>query len=155
MACCYVFSRRYWLSNKYNFVKDVYHEDFGLIPYVIYNANKVISISYVGYNYVQRQGSIMNNNDYDKTIKKAYDMLNQYKDIKNKVSHSNNNYLLSYMGNCAIVKARELKTKERKEYIKELKKIKVFDDIITNTFSRKLKKLLMRISINLYLKVAK
>lgn len=157
-AWCYVFSKKFWNENNFKFLKGVYHEDFGLIPFVIYKAKKVSSVNYVGYHYVQRQGSIINNSDYEKTVKKAFDMLLQYENIKslfNMNSKNYDNYLLSYMANCSIVKARALRRKERKKYIKKLKEINVFDDIIINTFSRKLKRILMKINLGLYLRMVK
>lgn len=153
-AWCYAFSSKYWNGCKYKFKKGVYHEDFGLIPYVIYKAKSVSSINYFGYYYVIRQGSIMNNSNYDKTYKKVYDMFELYKDIKNKVSE-NNSYLLSYMANCAIVKAKELNKKDRKKYLNELKNMNVVNDVISDSFSRKIKKILMKLSLSLYLKVVK
>lgn len=159
-AWCYVYKTEYYLNNKFSFKKDVYHEDFGLIPYIIYKAMKVKSICYAGYHYVQRNGSIMNNNDYKKTIKKAFDMLEQYKTLRlfsKNINKKNNydDYYLSYISNSVIVKARELKKKERKVYVHELNKLKVFDGILVNTKIRKLKKKLMRLNLNLYLKVVK
>lgn len=159
-AWCYVYKTDYYLKNKFSFKKDVYHEDFGLIPYVIYKARKVKSIDYVGYHYVQRNGSIMNNNDYKKTVKKAFDMLEQYKTLRlfsKNIGKKNNydDYYLSYISNSVIVKARELKKDERKVYVHELNKLKVFDGILVNTKIRKLKKKLMRLNLNLYLKVVK
>ena len=157
-AWCYVFKKDYFVSNKYEFKKGIYHEDFALIPYVIYNASKVKSIKEALYYYIVREGSIINNKNYDKTLKKAYDMLNAYIELKNKFNHKGNNYdnyFLSYISNCAVVKARELNKKERKEYIKILKENNVFDDILVNSLSRKIKKVIMRVSLELYLKVAK
>lgn len=157
-AWCYVYRKEYYIKNKFNFKKGVYHEDFGLIPYVIYKAGKVKSIDYAGYHYVTRNGSIMNNTSYDKTIKKAYDMLEQYKDLRSKVEirkENHDNYFLSYVANCAIVKTKTLKGKERKEYVEELKEIKAYNDILVNSFVRKIKKVLLKISPNLYLKVVK
>lgn len=157
-AWCYVFSRKFWNENNFEFFKGVYHEDFGLIPYVIYKAKKVSSISFIGYHYVQRNGSIINNKDYEKTVKKAFDMLLQYENIKSLFksnTKNHDNYLLSYMANCAIVKSKELIGTERKKYIKRLKEIKVVDDVIINTFSRKLKKILMKINLGFYLRVVK
>ncbi len=159
-AWCYVYKTDYYLKNKFSFKKDVYHEDFGLIPYVIYKARKVKSIDYVGYHYVQRNGSIMNNNDYKKTVKKAFDMLEQYKTLRlfsKNIGKKNNydDYYLSYISNSVIVKARELKKDERKVYVHELNKLKVFDGVLVNTKIRKLKKKLMRLNLNLYLKVVK
>ena len=159
-AWCYVINREYYIKNKFSFKKGVYHEDFGLIPYVIYKAESVKSIDYIGYHYVQRDGSIMNNGDYKKTVKKAFDMLNQYKSLRlfsksvNKKNNTND-YYLSYISNSVIVKARELKGAERKEYINELKKIHAFDGIIVNTKIRKLKKMFMKLNLGLYLRIAR
>ena len=157
-AWCYVYKKEFYIKNKFEFKKGVYHEDFGLVPYIIYKADKVKSIDYSGYHYITRDGSIMNNSSYEKTIKKAFDMLGQYKDLRNKVDINEeniDNYFLSYIANCAVVKARTLKGKEKKEYIHELKQIKVYNDILVNSFARKIKKLLLNLSPNLYLKVIK
>lgn len=159
-AWCYVYKTDYYLNNKFNFKKGVYHEDFGLVPYIIYKARKVKSINYPGYHYVQRNGSIMNNSNYSKTVKKAFDMLEQYKTIRlfsKNISKKNNydDYYLSYISNSVIVKARELKKDERKIYVHELKRINAFDGVLVNTKIRKIKKWFMKFNLNLYLKVVK
>lgn len=159
-AWCYVIRKNYYIENKFSFKKGVYHEDFGLIPYVIYKARKVKSIDFIGYYYIQRNGSIMNNNDYKKTVKKAFDMLEQYKTIRlfaKNINRKNNldDYFLSYISNSVIVKARELKKDERKVYINELKKLNVFDGVLVNTKIRRFKKYLMKHNLNLYLKVVR
>ena len=159
-AWCYVIRKNYYIENKFSFKKGVYHEDFGLIPYVIYKARKVKSIDYIGYHYVQRNGSIMNNNDYKKTVKKAFDMLEQYKIMRlfaKNINRKNNldDYFLSYISNSVIVKARELKKGEKKVYINELKKLNVFDGVLVNTRIRRFKKFLMKHNLNLYLKVVR
>lgn len=159
-AWCYVIRRDYYIENKFSFKKDVYHEDFGLIPHVIYKARKVKSIDFIGYYYIQRNGSIMNNNDYKKTVKKAFDMLEQYKTMRlfaKNINRKNNldDYFLSYISNSVIVKARELKKDEKKVYINELKKLNVFDGVIVNTRIRRFKKYLMKHNLNLYLKVVR
>lgn len=159
-AWCYVYQTKYYKNNKFNFKKGVYHEDFGLIPHVIYKAMKVKSINYAGYHYVQRNGSIMNNSDYKKTVKKAFDMLEQYKTLRlfSKNAGKKNNYddyYLSYISNSVIVKARELKGDERKVYVNELNKLNVFNGVLVDSKIRKLKKKLMELNLNLYLKVVK
>lgn len=159
-AWCYVIRKNYYIENKFSFKKGVYHEDFGLIPYVIYKARKVKSIDFIGYYYIQRNGSIMNNNDYKKTVKKAFDMLEQYKTMRlfaKNINRKNNldDYFLSYISNSVIVKARELKKDEKKVYIYELKKLNVFDGVLVNTKIRRFKKYLMKHNLNLYLKVAR
>lgn len=159
-AWCYVIRKNYYIENKFSFKKGVYHEDFGLIPYVIYKARKVKSIDFIGYYYIQRNGSIMNNNDYKKTVKKAFDMLEQYKTMRlfaKNINRKNNldDYFLSYISNSVIVKARELKKDEKKVYINELKKLNVFDGVLVNTKIRRFKKYLMKHNLNLYLKVVR
>lgn len=159
-AWCYVIRKNYYIENKFSFKKGVYHEDFGLIPYVIYKARKVKSIDFIGYYYIQRNGSIMNNNDYKKTVKKAFDMLEQYKTMRlfaKNMDRKNNldDYFLSYISNSVIVKARELKKDEKKVYINELKKLNVFDGVLVNTRIRRFKKYLMKHNLNLYLKVVR
>ena len=159
-AWCYVIRKNYYIENKFSFKKGVYHEDFGLIPYVIYKARKVKSIDFIGYYYIQRNGSIMNNNDYKKTVKKAFDMIEQYKAMRlfaKNINRKNNldDYFLSYISNSVIVKARELKIVEKKVYINELKKLNVFDGVLVNTRIRRFKKYLMKHNLNLYLKVVR
>lgn len=159
-AWCYVIRKNYYIENKFSFKRGVYHEDFGLIPYVIYKARKVKSIDFIGYYYIQRNGSIMNNNDYKKTVKKAFDMLEQYKTMRlfaKNINRKNNldDYFLSYISNSVIVKARELKKDEKKVYINELKKLNVFDGVLVNTKIRRFKKYLMKHNLNLYLKVVR
>lgn len=159
-AWCYVIRKNYYIENKFSFKRGVYHEDFGLIPYVIYKARKVKSVDFIGYYYIQRNGSIMNNNDYKKTVKKAFDMLEQYKTMRlfaKNINRKNNldDYFLSYISNSVIVKARELKKDEKKVYINELKKLNVFDGVLVNTKIRRFKKYLMKHNLNLYLKVVR
>ena len=77
-AWCYAISKKYYLENKFEFKTGTIHEDFGLIPLVIMKAKRVNSINYLGYNYLQRQGSIMSNKNYEKTKKKVADMYLHY-----------------------------------------------------------------------------
>ena len=87
-------------------------------------------------------------------------MLEQYKILKSYAKKRNtkynlDDYYLSYISNSVIIKSRELKGKEKKEYINKLKKLRVFDNVLVDTLIRKLKMFLMKININLYLKVVK
>lgn len=148
-AWSYLYKTSYFKENKFTFAPNRYHEDFGLIPLVIVKASKVNSISYVGYNYVQRTGSIMNNNDYQKTVKKAYDTLEQCKQI---IAFDGGDVYKSFLANSTILKLRDLREKEYKEFLLELKKAKIFDFILEDTWTRKIKKFLLKINPKLYLK---
>ena len=64
-------------ENK-EFIKGLYHEDFGLIPLIIVQAKTFVSTDIYGYYYVQSDNSITRNEDYEKTKKKVYDLLIHY-----------------------------------------------------------------------------
>ena len=156
-AWAYAINKKYYQDNNYKFNDGTYHEDFGLIPLVIIKANKVKSISYIGYNYRQRNNSIMNSNDYDKTKKKVEDFLNHYRYLLNEVEKLNIDKTIfkSYISNSLIIKITELKGKDYKEYKKILKELKVYDNILTDTFVRKIKKLFFILSPKLSNKLIK
>ena len=149
-AWSYAIKKEYYLKNKFSFKKGLLHEDFGLIPLVIIKANIVNSIDYIGYNYVQRNNSIMNNSNYEKIRKKAFDVLEQYLDLINK---DEDIYYKSFLANSTILKLKDLNKKDYKEFLNLLKTNKVFDNVLSDTISRKIKKLLLKISPKLYLKV--
>lgn len=160
LACCYVFKHSFWTEHNFAFEKNRYHEDFGLIPFVIFSASVVSAADYPGYHYVQRNGSIMSNKDYEKNVKKANDILWQYFSLKKKISDDKFNDvdktdILSFLANSVILKASFLKANDFKNYVKKLKDNKVFDDVKTNGFKRKVKKFLMMVDIKTYLKVIK
>lgn len=161
LACCYAIKRSYFLEKKFKFAKGMYHEDFGLIPLVIMQASSVSSIDYIGYNYLQRNNSIMNNNDYQKTVKKAFDFLAHYKNLYKQIEQvteikkEDKKVFYSFIANSVILKASQLKGKDQDEYLKQIKELDVSKDILTDSVFRKLKKILLKFNIKLYLKVMK
>ncbi len=160
MICVYVYNKRYWLKNKYSFKEGCYHEDFGIIPYALLNAKKVKILSYSPYYYVQTKSSITRSDDVKKNIKKAYDYLGHFDFLYNKVNNSNfsrdtKKLFNSYISNSAILKINTIPKTERKKYIDELKKRNVFNNIQDISLMHKIKKIILKISPNLYLKVIK
>ena len=156
-AWCYAIKRSYYLKEKFSFKKGTIHEDYGLIPLVIIKAQSVNSISYVGYNYLQRQGSIMSTKNYEKTLKKVSDMYEHYHYLINEINKTNldSKIFKSYVANSMILKTLELEPKEYKEYQKKLKGDKIFNNILSDTIPRKIKKIILKISPRLYYKVTK
>ena len=157
-AWCYAIKTSYYTRNKFTFKKGMYHEDYGLIPLVIYKASKVKSINYLGYHYMIRDNSIMRSNDYEKTFKKANDTFFQYLNLRKYSEVKNNNtddYYLSYITNAVISKANTLNKKDRKRYIKMIKEEKVINGVLVNSIGRKIKKVLMKLNLELYLKIVK
>ena len=146
MAALYVINRKYYLDNNFMFEKDAYHEDYGLLPLVISTAKKVKSINYLGYNYVQRDGSIMSSNDIEKMKKKMDDMLFLFtKAIKYLDNIPNSQNVKSFYANSIIDKYNSLSDKLKKEYIKKIKDLKVISYLSNDSFKRKIKKILYKI----------
>ncbi|MDO4963775.1 MAG: glycosyltransferase [bacterium] len=152
-AWLYAYNRKFYLKNGYKFSLGLFHEDFGLIPRIILEANSVTSINYIGYNYVERKNSIMTSTKYKKTRKKAFDMLEHYKYLNS--SKIDDKIYKSFISNSVILKAKGLNKKDFKIYTNELKKLKVFDNALDDSLTRKLKKCLMKLNLRLYLKVIK
>ena len=146
MASLYVINRKYYLDNNFMFEKDVYHEDYGLLPLVIATAKKVKSINYLGYNYVQRDGSIMSSNDTEKMKKKMDDMLFLFtKAIKYLDNIPNSQNVKSFYANSIIDKYNSLSDELKKEYIKKIKDLKIISYLSNDSIKRKIKKILYKI----------
>ena len=64
-------------------------------------------------------------------------------------------YYKSFISNSLILKITELKKEDYKFYKRKLKEEKVFDNILNDTFSRKVKKVLLKLSPKLYYKIMK
>ena len=156
--CVYVIKKDIFERNNLKFKVGTEHEDFGLIPFVIVLAKSMISTNFYGYYYVQSKGSLMRNENYQKTIKRVYDALGHYDNAKeysqeinlSKLTHDN---IMIYYTNAVILKARDLKEEERKKYLEELKKRKVFKNIKVRNLKQMIKKILLMIDMNLYLKL--
>lgn len=153
-AWCYAIKRSYYQKEKFSFKKGTIHEDFGLIPLVIIKAKNVNSISYIGYNYLQRQGSIMSAKDYEKTKKKVNDFYNHYKYLIEEIDKTNldSSYFKSFISNSLVLKITELNKEDYKKYLKLLKKENIFDNLLTDSLPRKIKKTILMLSPKLYYK---
>ena len=156
-AWCYAIRREYYNKEKFSFKKGTIHEDYGLIPLVIIKSKIVNSISYIGYNYLQRQNSIMSQKNYEKTLKKVNDFYNHYLYLINEIDKTklNSKVFKSFISNSLILKICELDKKDYKEYKNKLKKEKVFDNLLTDTLKRKIKKVLFKISPKITIKIIK
>lgn len=151
-AWCYAIQRRYYEKEKFEFAKGMIHEDFGLIPLVIMKARNVKSIPYIGYNYRQRQNSIMSAKNYEKTKKKVEDFLKHYTYLITEINKTklDSKVFKSFIANSLILKITELEGQDYKDYKKILKEEKVYDNLLTDTFPRKIKKGLVKISPRIY-----
>lgn len=147
-ASTYVYKRDYFLKEQFSFKKGTFHEDYGLIPLVIMKASIVNSINYIGYNYLQRENSIMSSRNYEKIKKKVDDFYNHYRYLIEEIDKTNldSKVFKSFISNSLILKICELDKKDYKTYKKKLIEDKVFDNLLTDTLTRKIKKVIFKMS---------
>lgn len=152
-ACCYLYKTSFFKENNFEFKDKVYHEDYGLIPYVIIKAKSITAIDDKLYYYLQRDGSITKNT---KNILKRYrDIKVQYDDLMKKLKKDdfeNKKYLISYLTNNLFYKLVLLDDENYKKELKILKEEKVFDNLLNDTLKRKIKNVLLKINPRLIIK---
>lgn len=153
-AWLYSIKREYYEKSNYAFSINKTHEDFGLIPLIIIKSNKVNSIDYIGYNYRQRENSIMSSNSYNKVLKKVEDFYYHYKYLIKEIDKTdlNSKIFKSFVANSLILKITELNNNDYKKYKNKLIEDKVFDNLLDDTLPRKIKKILIKISPKIYYK---
>ena len=118
-AWAYVYKRTFWQKNNFKYMENCIAEDYGLTPLIIVKAQSVKSISYIGYNYVQRTNSLMTNKDYSKKIKKMEDMLKQSDYEKEQMAKIENiESALRFLDNSLIYYSTTLKYRDYKKYNK-------------------------------------
>lgn len=152
---CYKTS--FWKKNKFKYYEGRVHEDFGLTPLIYMNAKTISSINYVGYNYLIREGSIINSKESEKMYKKFNDCLSFYDENIKKIKNNKNintktkKMLNSYYVNGILEKASLLDGKYIKSAIEELKRRKVYRYLISNSFLRILKKVYIKYFLKSYI----
>ena len=155
----YCYNTKFWKKNSFRYTKGRVHEDFGLTLLILYKANTISTISYDGYRYLIRKGSTTNSLCYDKVKKAAYDMLAEGKKLnsflKTESDSEKKQVISSYVNECLIYKSTLLTLADRKKYIDELRKEKVYRGIYPYNFKKIVKKIVATISINLYIKIFK
>ena len=159
VAWGYLYKASFWKENNFKFTKDMYHEDFGLIPLVILKAKKVASTNILGYYYVQSDKSITRNSDEKKKLKMSYDLLkfydNMIKEIENyDISKKAKENIKIYYTNCILLEIKNISRKvEKQKYIKEIRKRKMIKNIKVRNFKQLVKRILLNFNIECYLKI--
>ena len=152
----YLMKKDYFVKENFEFTVNTYHEDFGLMPIVVAKADTVVSQDIYGYFYVQSDDSIIRTTDEKKNIKKAYDKLIHYDNMLNRINglqDKTKEDLKIYYTNVIILTVNELNGEERKKFITQIKKRKMLKNIKVNSFKQLLKKVILNININWYLKL--
>lgn len=139
----YAFKRKFYNDNKFEFPVNKIHEDFGLIPLILYKAKYIKAIDNKLYIYENRSNSIMTSNSYDKKIIKFEDVFFHFKYL---VKRIDNKELNSFIANTVINKLKTLNKKDQRKYIKLLNDESTFNYLLEDTFFRKVKKILYKIN---------
>ena len=155
--CVYLWRREYITLHNYRFVKGTYHEDFGLIPIMIVNADTVVSTDVYGYYYVQSENSIMRNADHSKTIKKMQDSFMYYDKMletmeKANIANFTKENIKLYYTNSILLKISGLSKEDKKQFIQEFKNRNMARNIKIRNPKQFVKRLILTISVNQYLK---
>lgn len=155
--CLYLIKKELFTKNKFQF-KRKYHEDFGLIPLLILASKTFVATPYYLYFYVQVENSITRNTDYKKTLEKMEDVLAHYDNMievvnKMELGKKARDDIKIFYTNAIILKLYELHHKEQKQYIKEIKKRKMYKNIKVRNLKQLFKKFILMINIKLYLKM--
>lgn len=132
VATLLAYRTEYYKNNGFEFEAGRYHEDYGLIPFIILNASKISTTDQMLYNYVLSENSITRDVGIAKIIKKAEDTIYLYKKaiekaesfyLEEKISKEVKKNLKQIYTNGLIEKAREVyKIKEEKK--KEIMNLK-------------------------------
>ena len=153
--CLYLIKKELFERTNLCFEKNVYHEDFGLIPLLLANAKTVVSTDVYGYNYYQSENSIMRNEDYSKQTKKVNDKLFLYEQLKKKIGGMNLKQntldnLLKYYTNSIILAIKDLRKEDRIIYEKRIKEKGLLKNIRVKNLKQMMKKMLLEFDMELY-----
>lgn len=152
----YIYNGDFFKKNEFKFPKEV-HEDFALIPIVLYKARSIKQLSYIGYNYVEREGSITAENQYEKLKKRVDDMFISYKNHMKVIQRDSKKgkILRSYSMEAMLSKLTTLNDEDMKEKVQELAKEFDSKDLYCYNFKKFIKKVVLKVDIKLYLKMYK
>lgn len=153
-ACFYCYNLNFFKNNNFKYEKGKLHEDFGLTPLIICKSKNMSWINYNGYNYLQRNNSIINNKNEKIEKQKFKDILSHYDNfINNYKDEKIYKKLLCYLTESIIYKGKYLNNEEYIKYKKELKKRKVSKRIYVYNYKKLIKKIIATISIDLYINI--
>ena len=157
-AVLYFIRKSFWDDNNFGFPIGKYHEDFATIPLIILKAKSVVSTDLYGYYYVQSSTSIMRGNDEEKVMQRAIDALHHYDRMCDEIKKYNldkitEDNVKKYYTNCIIIKVGELSKENQKIYIRKIKKRKMYRNIKITSFKQFIKRIILSISVKLYLKL--
>lgn len=157
VAWAYLYKREFFINNKFEYSKGLYHEDFGLTSLIILKAKKVASTDVEGYYYVQTQNSITRGNEKN-AYKRNIDLLKHYDNMIEKINEYNiskksKENIKIYYTNSILLAINNLEGEEKKKYIKEIRNRKITKNIKIRNAKQLFKRIVLSINIELYLKI--
>ena len=153
-AVLYAYNLQFWKNNKFKYHINKIHEDYGLTPYILSKAKKIGFLDFTGYNYVNRENSIMNQIEYSKIIKRVNDFKEQYVWLIKKIKPDSkkNKLIVSFISEALVYKARELNDQDRPEMIKFIKKEKIINNIYALNMKKFFQKQYLKLNLEKHLK---
>ena len=150
----YCYNIKFWKKNSFQFLENCIAEDFGLTPYIIYKAEKVKIISYIGYNYVQRDNSLMNDSDYNKKKDKMKDIIYQANRLYKMIPYGDETKLFYlFISNSILTYMTSLKYSDYKKALKKINKNKLFECFPEDCLKDRVRKMLFKLNPYVYKKV--
>ena len=152
-AWLYAYNLNFWKKNNFEYQKGKIHEDYGLTPLILSKAQTIGFLDYNGYNYVQRENSIMNQTEYKKIQKRVNDFKEQYLNLIDKIpaNTKSNKLIISFLSEALIYKGRELKENDRDKFIIFLKEKKVINYIYASNLKKALMKIYLKVNLKTHL----
>lgn len=153
-ACEFVYKTSFYKQHNFLFAVGKKHEDYGLVPIIILNANQVISIESALYNYVQTSNSLVRGVNQEQLNQLATDLFDQSVLMINQVKahpfkdDTHQKVVLSFIANSVLAYCNQLENDYLKNYKAMIKKHHIVHYLNASTIKEKTKKQLLK--INLY-----
>lgn len=155
-AWSYAIKLDYWKENNYLFPIGKLHEDIGLLPRILLEANSISSISTSSfYNYRQRDNSITTTKNEKIDLKKFNDLLNYYITEKNFIKNAKydvkvSNMYIQYYADVVLLKYISIESKQKKILRNMIFKEKIISDYPIHSLKSLKKKIyyLFKVFIN-------
>lgn len=161
-AWSYAYRKEFFTKHQFKYAEGKLHEDYGLTPYLLLKAHTIMSIPYHGYRYLIRENSIMTSPSEENLVKRMNDCLYHFDQLQSwinkdkQVSESTKKVYRSFIANILLEKAMIVPKSYVDFYIQELKKRHIGNYLLSNTWKRFLKKMMVTHFLKTYIyKVAR
>ena len=142
-AWIYAYKKDFFIKNKFKYEKGKLYEDYGLTPLCLAKANDIYILDYYGYNYVQRQGSIISETS---ALKRVENQIFHYNNLISKIekdktiSEYKKELTKSILAERLVYSLKYLPANQLNKYINQFTEMNVFKNINNS----KLKKIFMK-----------